>query len=52
MIALDTDQVGGIEASDPHTRLERIQQAQDEANATQQQHVKPKVTKKRGRSKI
>ena len=51
MIALDPDQVGGIEESDPHKRLERIQAEQAEINAADKGGKKGK-TKKRGRSKI
>lgn len=51
MIALDADQVGGIEESDPHRRLERIHDLQEAANA-KQKPVKKQKTKKRGRSKI
>ncbi|GKY93704.1 hypothetical protein MPSEU_000337600 [Mayamaea pseudoterrestris] len=51
MIGLDPDQVGAMEESDPHRRLERIQQLQEEANAKPQAKKKQK-SKKRGRSKI
>ncbi len=51
MIALDPDQVGGIEESDPHKRLERLQDLQEAANAKALPQKKQK-TKKRGRSKI
>ena len=51
MIVLDADMVGGMEASDPATRLERLQHLQEEANAKPNRPTKTK-TKKRGRSKI
>jgi U3 small nucleolar RNA-associated protein 7 len=51
MICLDADQVGGIEESDPHNRLERIQDRQDTANGKPVAAKKQKG-KKRGRSKI
>jgi len=51
MIALDADQVGGIEESDPHKRLERLQDIKDAANA-KVVPVKRQKAKKRGRSKI
>lgn len=51
MIGLDPDQIGGIEASDPHHRLERLQDLQEEANRNKKAPKKEK-TKKRGRSKI
>jgi U3 small nucleolar RNA-associated protein 7 len=51
MIGMDADQVGGMEESDPHRRLERIQQLQEDANAEIAPKKKQK-TKKRGRSKI
>jgi|UPI000581A214 U3 small nucleolar RNA-associated protein 7 len=51
MIALDPDQVGGIEESDPHKRLERLQDLQEEANHNKKAPKKEK-SKKRGRSKI
>jgi U3 small nucleolar RNA-associated protein 7 len=51
MIALDADQVGGIEESDPHKRLERLQDLQEAANSKLIPAKKQKA-KKRGRSKI
>lgn len=51
MIALDPDQVGGIEESDPHKRQERLHDLQEAANAKIVPQKKQK-TKKRGRSKI
>jgi hypothetical protein len=48
---LDPDQVGGIEESDPHKRLERLQDLQEEANHNKKAPKKEK-SKKRGRSKI
>lgn len=50
MIGLDPDQIGGIEESDPHLRLERMQDLQEQANGTTV--VKKTKNKKRGRSKI
>lgn len=53
MISLDPDVVGGIEVSDPHRRLERIRDMQEEANAkAADQPAKKQKSKKRGRSKI
>jgi U3 small nucleolar RNA-associated protein 7 len=53
MIALDPDVVGGIEVSDPHKRLERIRDLQEEANTkAAAQPAKKQKSKKRGRSKI
>jgi len=53
MISLDPDVVGGIEVSDPHRRLERIRDLQEEANAkAAAQPAKKQKSKKRGRSKI
>ena len=51
MITLDTNLVGGIEESDPHTRLERIQDMEEAANS-KPTVVKKQKNKKRGRSKI
>jgi U3 small nucleolar RNA-associated protein 7 len=51
MIALDPDAVGGVEASDPHSRYERLKDIQAEANAKVIAKKKQK-SKKRGRSKI
>lgn len=51
MISLDANQVGGIEESDPHRRLERIRDEQENANAKYVPTKKEK-SKKRGRSKI
>jgi len=53
MIALDPDVVGGVEESDPHRRLERIRDLQEDANAKLADAPKMKEkNKKRGRSKI
>ncbi len=53
MIGLDPDVVGGIEASDPHLRLERLRDLQEDANAKLANASKKKEkNKKRGRSKI
>jgi U3 small nucleolar RNA-associated protein 7 len=53
MIALDPDVVGGVELSDPHRRLERIRDIQEEANAKAAlASPKKQKSKKRGRSKI
>jgi len=56
MIALDPDVIGSVEVSDPHRRLERIRDIQEEANVkkvAESQMPKPKEKKKmRGRSKI
>lgn len=51
MIALDSNAVGGMEESDPATRLERLQDLQDAANGNPDDTQKQKG-KKRGRSKI
>jgi U3 small nucleolar RNA-associated protein 7 len=51
MIALDPDAVGGVEASDPHSRYERLKDIQAEANSKVIAKKKQK-SKKRGRSKI
>jgi U3 small nucleolar RNA-associated protein 7 len=51
MISLDPDIVGGVEASDPHSRYERLKDLQAEANAKVIPKKKLK-SKKRGRSKI
>ncbi|KAL7556629.1 hypothetical protein ACA910_014161 [Epithemia clementina (nom. ined.)] len=51
MIALDPDQVAGIEASDPQTKLERLHDLQEEANA-KVRPVKRVASTKRGQSKI
>lgn len=51
MIALDPDQVGGIEESDPHRRLERLRDLAEDANS-KEAPIKKKKNKKRGRSKI
>ena len=51
MIALDADAVGGMEASDPTTRLERLQDLQQDADSKPAAPPKKK-NKKRGRSKI
>lgn len=51
MNSIDADFVGGMEESDPASRLERLQDLQEAANANPRQPKKQK-TKKRGRSKI
>jgi U3 small nucleolar RNA-associated protein 7 len=51
MINNDADFVGGMEESDPASRLERLQDLQEAANANPGAPKKQK-TKKRGRSKI
>jgi U3 small nucleolar RNA-associated protein 7 len=53
MIGLDPDQVGGVEESDPHRRLARMQDLAEQANADNSNN-KPKKNKnkKRGKSKI
>jgi len=53
MISLDPDAVGGIEESDPHKRLERTRDLQEEADALAAgKKPKKQKSKKRGRSKI
>lgn len=51
MISIDPDVVGGVEASDPHSRYERLKDIQEEANAKVIPKKKQK-SRKRGRSKI
>jgi len=53
MIALDPDVIGTVEVSDPHLRLEKVREIEEEANTKMQSEGKPKEKKKmRGRSKI
>jgi U3 small nucleolar RNA-associated protein 7 len=53
MIGLDPDMVGGVEESDPHKRLERMQELAEEADAAASgKPKKKKSSKKRGKSKI
>jgi U3 small nucleolar RNA-associated protein 7 len=53
MIGLDPDQVGGVEESDPHRRLARVQDLAEQANASADaSKPKKKKGKKRGKSKI
>ena len=51
MISLDPDQVAGIEASDPHSRVERLQDLQEEANA-KVVPIKRTSNIRRGQSKV
>ena len=51
MITLNPETIGGMEEADPHKRLERIRDKQEQANA-KPGVVKKQKSKKRGRSKI
>jgi len=53
MIALDPDVIGTVEVSDPHLRLEKVRELEEETNIKKQNETKPKEKKRmRGRSKI
>lgn len=52
MITLDSNQVGGMEDSNPEIRQERLRDVEEEADAHNSRKPKKKTTKKRGRSKI
>jgi U3 small nucleolar RNA-associated protein 7 len=53
MIALDPDVIGTVEVSDPHLRIEKVRELEEEANNKKQNETKPKEKKRmRGRSKI